>query len=324
MRGNNELSLCRCNKWRILFFVSEEDLPDKWYCKMNNDPLNKKCDVEERTGRWYESHRSLIMDKIAKKLDEKPVIGRESLDMENNDKADATKKELVKKDDVLVAMGLLDLFDKSKEEKNLSGGSPTSVISDIQFQEMLQIESADLEIEASHAEAEAAAAKEAEATSSSLSNDAEGMNQKPENQGTVSSNSSNAIHTETLDIAKNSVKSSANGRCETAKEPAHNKVDGKPPKGASASVCEEAPVKSEGSSEATRATKKSIDCLQPNESKPDVAMSDATATKMRSPQGTDPTRTGRKVKRSPTTLPGPKSDGKSTNDAIELLDSDDE
>jgi CW-type Zinc Finger len=165
----------RCNKWRILFFKNEEDLPDKWFCEMNNDPLNNECTTKERCGDWYEKNRKVIEEMIEINHGGKNAITLEVLDSENSDrpettkdlvqkdnihgKAEATKKDLLQKDSILVAMGLLDFFDKSKQES--AKGTPISVISDIQFQEMLQTESADLAIEASHAEAELALASEA-------------------------------------------------------------------------------------------------------------------------------------------------------------------
>lgn len=171
----NFVSINRCNKWRILFFKNEEDLPDKWYCEMNNDPLNNECAAKERCGDWYEKNRKRIEEMIEKDLGGKNAVSPEGLDSENierpetatkdlvqtdnvQNRTEATKKDLVQKDSILVAMGLLDFFDVANQDS--AKGTPISVISDIQFQELLQTESADLAIEASHAEAELALASE--------------------------------------------------------------------------------------------------------------------------------------------------------------------
>lgn len=155
-----------CLKWRMLFFESEEDLPDKWYCKMNSDPRNKTCKRPQRTEKWYEMHRRIIMDMIEQKIEDV----RESVEVDLTDftetKHDATKEAFVKKDDVLVKMGLLSLFnDDVKEEGTKRKRTPSSVISKIEFVEMLQSDSTDLDIEASHRKAEEEAAMEQTAAS---------------------------------------------------------------------------------------------------------------------------------------------------------------
>ena len=100
------------------------------------------------------------MDLIEQQSDEKPSLA-DSFDPGSSEEADETKKSLVMKDSILLAMGLLNLFDKSKLDSNhATKGTSTSVISEIQFQEMLLVESGDLAIEASHTEAEAAAVAE--------------------------------------------------------------------------------------------------------------------------------------------------------------------
>lgn len=44
-----------CEKWRMLIGdVKEEDIPEKWYCRMNkSDPLNNACTISEKTQSWY-------------------------------------------------------------------------------------------------------------------------------------------------------------------------------------------------------------------------------------------------------------------------------
>lgn len=46
-----------CEKWRILIGeLSDEDLPDKWYCKDNReDPVNNTCKASEKPQIWYEN-----------------------------------------------------------------------------------------------------------------------------------------------------------------------------------------------------------------------------------------------------------------------------
>jgi hypothetical protein len=43
----------KCDKWRMLFGESEEDLPEKWFCEMNTDEHNNKCELPERDQTWY-------------------------------------------------------------------------------------------------------------------------------------------------------------------------------------------------------------------------------------------------------------------------------
>jgi hypothetical protein len=45
----------RCEKWRVLITQTEEDLPDKWYCEMNDDVENNSCEHAERCQKWYEN-----------------------------------------------------------------------------------------------------------------------------------------------------------------------------------------------------------------------------------------------------------------------------
>ena len=84
-------------------------------------------------------------------------------------------------------MGLLNLFKDNKGEEKKGGGikqrkrNPASVLSKIEFMEMLQSDSSDLSIEASHREAEAAnqakeaAAKVVRATEAGVSIDEGGL-----------------------------------------------------------------------------------------------------------------------------------------------------
>lgn len=44
----------RCEKWRVLPRPTEEELPAKWYCEMNDDVENNSCTHEERSQKWYE------------------------------------------------------------------------------------------------------------------------------------------------------------------------------------------------------------------------------------------------------------------------------
>jgi hypothetical protein len=117
---------------------------------MNNDPLNNACKIPERSQLWYEQNRSRIAE-----MAEKKVVGETSTyreiggDICGNAESDASKIELVKKDALLLAMGVLDLFSSKTVNVGQNGKTtPISVISDIQFQEMLQTESNDLAIEA--------------------------------------------------------------------------------------------------------------------------------------------------------------------------------
>jgi CW-type Zinc Finger len=42
----------RCEKWRVL--PKPEELPEKWFCEMNEDLENNSCEHEERIQKWYE------------------------------------------------------------------------------------------------------------------------------------------------------------------------------------------------------------------------------------------------------------------------------
>jgi len=50
----------KCEKWRMLAFdVTEEELPDTWFCSMNaTDRTNNTCDAPERNQIWYEKQLS--------------------------------------------------------------------------------------------------------------------------------------------------------------------------------------------------------------------------------------------------------------------------
>jgi hypothetical protein len=162
----------------MIFFKSEEELEDKWYCPTNNDPFNNTCTRPERGQQWYDKHRLRIMNSIDVDVDEK-FVGRESLDAGSDDKSDAAKEALIKKDGILMSMGLLKLFEANKDEESRSTRDTTAnKISKIEFQEMLQTESADLEIEASHREAEAAAEALAKEAAAAAAKDAEALAQE--------------------------------------------------------------------------------------------------------------------------------------------------
>ena len=36
-----------CDRWRKLPDLTEDQVPDEWYCRMNLDPLHNACDLPE-------------------------------------------------------------------------------------------------------------------------------------------------------------------------------------------------------------------------------------------------------------------------------------
>jgi hypothetical protein len=158
----------------MLFCTAQEDVPDTWYCEMNNDPYNNTCRTKECDDAWYQQHRSIILDKILNKSDSEHFDSRESTSDLRLEDIELTRQR-IEKDQVLVAIGALKLFEeKSKRDKLKASGSPTKnrksgglkptdIFSRIRFQEMLQIESTDLKIEEDFREAEAVAKEKEEA-----------------------------------------------------------------------------------------------------------------------------------------------------------------
>lgn len=44
-----------CGKWRMFSKQTDQVLPDKWYCNMNDDVENNSCEHVERDQFWYEN-----------------------------------------------------------------------------------------------------------------------------------------------------------------------------------------------------------------------------------------------------------------------------
>jgi hypothetical protein len=58
MQEFNDWVQCdRCEKWRMFSKQTDQILPDKWYCEMNDDVENNSCQHEERDQFWYENRR---------------------------------------------------------------------------------------------------------------------------------------------------------------------------------------------------------------------------------------------------------------------------
>jgi len=67
-----------CQKWRVLIGeTSDEDLPEKWYCHMNDtDPINNKCDAIEKEQLWYEK---FVREDLAGNVTQSPLkVARDS------------------------------------------------------------------------------------------------------------------------------------------------------------------------------------------------------------------------------------------------------
>jgi ERCC4-related helicase len=113
----------KCEKWRMLpSDVSEEDLPEKWLCKMNLfDVRNNTCDAPERDQLWYERH----LYSTDAELSESPMkcMASDPIDSLASQRA---KKKLVSNDVILEH--LLDVTERQKK---------TTMISKFYFHEAL-------------------------------------------------------------------------------------------------------------------------------------------------------------------------------------------
>jgi hypothetical protein len=113
----------KCEKWRMLpSDVSEEDLPEKWLCKMNLvDVRNNTCEAPERDQLWYERH----LYSTDAELNESPIkcMASDPIDTSASQRA---KKKLVSNDEILEH--LLDVTERQKK---------TTMISKFYFHEAL-------------------------------------------------------------------------------------------------------------------------------------------------------------------------------------------
>jgi hypothetical protein len=102
--------------------TDEEDLPDKWYCHMNeNDMVNNRCDASEKDTKWYHKHFQLARINVCdvetgvEGVQEKYTIVKDSPAKaampKTNVESEEKKQELVAKDEILVKM----LDDKSSQ-----------------------------------------------------------------------------------------------------------------------------------------------------------------------------------------------------------------
>lgn len=54
---DNWVQCNKCEKWRMLPpNVDPENLPDKWYCSMNEDVEHADCSIEERDDKFYHKY----------------------------------------------------------------------------------------------------------------------------------------------------------------------------------------------------------------------------------------------------------------------------
>jgi hypothetical protein len=109
----NWVSCEKCEKWRMVpFDVSEEELPDEWFCHMNFDTTNNTCKAPERSQLWYEKHLY-----STDTTDESPIkcMARDHIDSSSSTPA---KNKLVSNDVIL--KHLLSVTERQKKTTMIS------------------------------------------------------------------------------------------------------------------------------------------------------------------------------------------------------------
>ena len=166
----DEWAMCdKCERWRMQFEIPVE-LPDKWYCWMNKDPLNNSCDAEEKDAAWYSRNRSKILSLMSASsqgtassessstVQEKGGTSKSNACETEKDLSENEKKELIKKDEVLLRLGMMGHFQQSKKSSRNQRGiekRPVDFVSKIMFYDQMMADSTeDIEIEASHEDEE--------------------------------------------------------------------------------------------------------------------------------------------------------------------------
>jgi hypothetical protein len=139
-----------CEKWRVLIGTSDEDLPDKWFCKNNTDPLHQTCAESEKSGQWYENYLSHLEN--GGTATACTDVAEDVVDPKLQDSAD--KQRLVQKDPIL--QHLLSLTQ--------SQGKSRKLVRDFFFHDMLlsATEDQDTHIDAASESAIEKSAEEAE------------------------------------------------------------------------------------------------------------------------------------------------------------------
>ena len=61
----------KCQKWRKLMNPNSA-LPDKWYCKLNDDPMRNKCSAAEET--WEEEDEERVKQSRSAKMWRRVVL----------------------------------------------------------------------------------------------------------------------------------------------------------------------------------------------------------------------------------------------------------
>jgi hypothetical protein len=144
MKLDNWVECDRCYKWRMLPpWVDVEDLPDKWYCSMNEDKKRSSCNAKERDAEYYHtlfqfSENAYIPSSQDMSIDESQPD--ESAVPVNRDDADDTE-EKTKRDVILERLARTFMpssssataIEKTEQNKNNSN----AVISKYYFHESL-------------------------------------------------------------------------------------------------------------------------------------------------------------------------------------------
>mmetsp|Transcript_24524 Transcript_24524/g.35028 ORF Transcript_24524/g.35028 Transcript_24524/m.35028 type:complete len:468 (+) Transcript_24524:1670-3073(+) len=141
-----------CSQWRMLINGEDgEELPDKWYCHMNKDTFNNTCEHEEKSEKWYFEHRKRMAElRLSGGTLQGNTVHSQSIDTGIDEVSTEAKKVLLKKDIVLTNLGFMEVIDQNdkKKTKMTRQNNIAKLVSRIEFQEMMQADSNDLEIEA--------------------------------------------------------------------------------------------------------------------------------------------------------------------------------
>lgn len=115
----------KCEKWRVLLQPTEDELPEKWYCEMNDDVDNNSCDHPERDQKWYED--KMQRDIVGNALVDSDVQSEVASNSGDGDAmSEADKQALVQRDEVL--QHILGIQQSTKQ---------TAIVSRYEFHEAL-------------------------------------------------------------------------------------------------------------------------------------------------------------------------------------------
>lgn len=129
-----------CDKWRMLPDENAENLPEKWYCHMNeNDMPRSKCRAPQRSAKWYAEHWQKMDGGNAEAGNEDTNIENESNNAIMHADNDAKIKR-TKRDAVLTSLVAGSVANKQTSPSKTTGKHktcPTALISKYYFHDSL-------------------------------------------------------------------------------------------------------------------------------------------------------------------------------------------